>query len=68
MPAQWTGAFIGKLHNNGITAKEFASYLGVHPKYVSLILNGKRSPKDAEKKFAEGLEAMLKERDAHHPV
>lgn len=62
MPAQWTGKIIGELHNNGITAKEYAAYLGMNPKYVSTVLNGKRAPKEAEKKFTEGLENMLKER------
>lgn len=62
MPAQWTGEVIGKLHNNGITAKDFAAYLGLNPKYVSTVLNGKRNPKNAEQKFREGLEQMLRER------
>ena len=62
MPAQWTGEVVGKLHNNGITAKDLAAYLGLNPRYVSTILNGKRNPKNAEKKFREGLDNMLRER------
>lgn len=62
MPAQWTGEVVGKLHNYGITAKEFAAYLGLNPKYVSTVLNGKRNPKGAETKFREGLRRMIAER------
>ena len=62
MPAQWTGEIVGELHNNGITAKEFADYLGLNPKYVSTVLNGKRTPKNAEQKFRKGLDEMLKGR------
>lgn len=62
MPAQWTGEFVGELHNKGITAKEFAAYLGMHPKYVSRVLNGNRTPKGAEQKFRTALAEMVRDR------
>lgn len=62
MPAQWTGEFIGEMHNNNITAKEFAFHIGMHPKYVSRVLNGKRTPKGAEQKFRTALAEMIQKR------
>ena len=62
MPAQWTGAFIGRLHTNNISAKDFAVYVGINPRYLSAVLNGKRNPKNAEKRFNEALDRLLEER------
>lgn len=49
MPAQWTGALIGEMHLANITAKQLATEVGWHEKYLSAILNGHREPKNAEK-------------------
>lgn len=62
MPAQWTGELIGKMHIHGITAIELAERLGYNPKYLSAILNGRVSPKDAQMRCTEALEALLVER------
>ena len=51
MLSQWTGELVGKLHLHGITQLELANELGYSPEYVSSVLNGKRSPKEAEQKF-----------------
>lgn len=58
MPAQWTGEIIGELHVNGITAKQLSAQLGYNPKYVSAILNGKKSPKGAEEKFRQAVREL----------
>lgn len=44
MPEKWTGRLIGKMHNNKITFNDLAAELGVSKTYVSMILNGRRSP------------------------
>ena len=59
MPAQWTADVIGKMYVNGITAKQLASELGVHPKYLSAVLNSKREPDGAEVKIKAALDKMV---------
>lgn len=61
MPAQWTAAIISELHMRRITAKQLAEEVGWHPKYLSQVLNGHRSPKNAEAKLRAALERMKKE-------
>lgn len=59
MPAQWTGEIIGKLHLNGITARQLAKEVGWSDKYLSLVLNGHREPKNAEAKVRAALDSIL---------
>lgn len=63
MPAQWTGELLCKMHINNIKHKELAKYLGYNPKYVSAVLNGKRSPKKAELIFTEALNSLINEKN-----
>lgn len=51
MLAQWIGDVIGEMHKNKITASELANEIGWHPKYLSAILNGHRSPKMQNKQL-----------------
>lgn len=67
MPAQWTGAFIGKLHVNSISAKEFAEFARINPKYLSVVLNGKREPKNAEQRFNVALAALIAAKEIPAP-
>ena len=62
MVAQWIGDLIGKMHVYGVTAKELSAYMGYNPKYVSAVLNGKRSPRKAEETFSAALEGLILER------
>lgn len=59
MPAQWTADLIGKMHLNGITAKQLAAQIGWNEKYLSMVLNGHREPKKAEAKLTAALDALL---------
>lgn len=59
MLAQWTGEVVGKMHIYGVTAKELARHLGYHEKYVSAVLNGKRSPEGAEIGFKAALDEII---------
>lgn len=64
MPAQWTGRILGEMHLYGITAQQLAERIGIHPKYFSAVINGRRTPKDAEARFTAALEALIKEKSA----
>lgn len=44
LPEKWTGRLVGKMHNERITYDDLAAELGVTKAYISMILNGKRSP------------------------
>lgn len=59
MPAQWTADLIGQMHVHGITAKQLAGAVGWHPKYLSAVLNGHRSPKRAEERLSRALNLMI---------
>lgn len=63
MPAQWTGDMVGKMHNNRVTLTQLAEKLGVTKAYVCMVLNGHRSPKDAERRFTAALDELIKERE-----
>ena len=59
MPAQWTGELIGNMHLTGITAKQLAAEVGWNEKYLSVVLNGHRAPKDAEEKLKAALNRLI---------
>lgn len=59
---KWTGRLIGNMHIHGITATELALKLGLHPKYVSAILNGHRSPAGAQQRFEQAVADIIAER------
>lgn len=51
MPAKWTADLLGDMHLAGITAKQLAKEVGWNPKYLSVVLNGHKEPRDAESKL-----------------
>jgi len=61
MPAQWTAEIIGEMHLFGITAKCLAEKVGWHPKYLSAVLHGRKSPKKAKEKLRAALDAIIAE-------
>ncbi len=63
MLAQWTGDIVGKMHIHGITAKELALHLGCHEKYVSAVLNGRKTPAHAEEQYTKALDELIAERE-----
>ena len=64
MPAQWTGTIIGKMHLYSITGLALAKALSWHPKYLSAVMHGHRSPKGAEEKINAALDALIAEQEA----
>ena len=47
--------------------KNLAEHMGLHPKYVSAILNGHREPADAEQKFRSALDELVALKSSVHP-
>ena len=62
MSAQWTGELGGRMHNAGVTAKQLAAAMGKNPKYVSQVMNGHYSPKNAEQEFNEAFSRIVSAR------
>lgn len=58
MPEKWTGDLLAKMHLSNITAKQLAKTVGWHPKYLSAVLNGRRTPKNAEATLREALDHL----------
>lgn len=68
MPEKWTCKIVAQMHMYRITNREIAKQMGVTQEYVSMILNGKRSPEGAEQKFREALSQIVqqKKQESHH--
>lgn len=62
MPEEWTGRLVGKMHNERITYEELANELGVTRSYVSMILNGKRSPGGIRQRMEEAVDRLVERR------
>ena len=59
MPQEWTGDLIGLMHNHKIKKIQLAEELGVTPEYVSMILNGHRTPDGSEERFRSAVGAII---------
>lgn len=64
MPPHWTASIVGSLHTNRITKKQLAEQIGCTPEYVSMILNGHRSPKGADETFNRALDELIQQKQA----
>lgn len=62
MLAQWTGEFVGRMHINRITITQLAQEMGVTREYVSMILNGHRSPDGIEQRMNDALDKLVEDR------
>jgi transcriptional regulator with XRE-family HTH domain len=62
MPEKWTGALIGKMHNNGIKQVELAGKLGFTNAYAGMILRGERKPPNIRQKMELALEELIFEK------
>lgn len=60
---QWTGDIVAKMHLNKITSIQLAGKIGWHPKYLSMVLNGKRTPKQAEDRVRTALDELIKNKN-----
>ena len=66
MPEKWTANIVAKLHLNKITKKRLAEQLGDTPEYISMVLNGHKTPKNAARRFNTALDELIaaKEKEA----
>lgn len=62
MPAQWTAEVIGQMHLNGIKQTDLAAHLGMARGYINSVLNGKRTPKNAEAQFRQAVAELIEQR------
>ena len=60
MPDKWTGDVVGAMHTHRIQGSQLAEELGVTREYVSMVLNGKRTPSGAEDKFRAAVDRIIK--------
>lgn len=59
MPEKWTGKLLGTMHNEDVTYDDLAKELGVTKSYVSMILNGRRSPPGIQKRMETALRNIV---------
>lgn len=64
LPEQWTGDLVGRMHNHKILYAELADKLGLSVPYISMVLNGSRSPRGAEERFNAALDELISEKEA----
>lgn len=62
MREKWTGDLIGKMHNENVTYDDMAAVLGWTKGYISMILNGTRSPAGAQERMEEAFASILEQR------
>lgn len=61
---EWTGAVIGKMHNNKITFDMLANKMGVTKSYISMCLNCKRKPSLIQERIEKAIDEIIAERSA----
>ena len=60
----WIANAIGKMHINDIKQDEVASKMRIRRDYLNKILNGKKTPKDAETRIMSAIDEIIRERNA----
>ena len=63
MPDKWTSDLIADMHVHRITRIQLADKLSYTQEYVSMVLNGKREPKNAEQVFRAALDELIAEKE-----
>ncbi len=56
---QWIAEAVGKMHINKVQQRDVAKKLGVTEEYLSMILNGKRTPKNAESQIMGAIDELI---------
>ena len=63
LPEKWTGRLVGKMHNERITHDDLAAELGVTKAYISMILNGRRSPDGIRNRMEAAVDRIAKKKN-----
>lgn len=64
MSKEWTGRIVGLLHTHRITQTLLAEEMGLTAQYVSMVLNGKKSPKGIEERMDAAIHAIIERHNA----
>lgn len=67
MPESWTGDLIGRMHNACVTYDELGAELGIGKAYVSVVLNSRRKPANAEQRFNDAFNRIIERRKKNDP-
>lgn len=62
----WIAEAVGKMHINHITQKDIAERLDVTNDYISMILLGKKMPKNAEERITNAINEIIAERQSNN--
>lgn len=62
VPEKWTGELIGKMHNECITYAEVAAEARMGRPYVSMILNGQRTPANGRERLEAAVDRIIERR------
>lgn len=57
--SSWIAEAVGKMHINRIHQKEVAAKLGFSEEYLSMILHGKKNPKNAEVRIMTAIDELI---------
>lgn len=68
MAEEWTGRIVGQLHTHRITQAELAAEMGVTAQYISMVLNGKKSPKGIDIRMGTAIQAIVDRRNNQAPA
>jgi len=67
IPPRWTGDIVKDMHLNGITGRDLAAVLGDTPDWISKILNGKKTPRNAETRLRTALDILITQKGKSPP-
>ncbi|MGN0595037.1 MAG: hypothetical protein ACI4I6_07755 [Hominimerdicola sp.] len=62
----WIAKAVGLMHINHIKNIDVAEHLNYKPEYISMILNEKKKPKNAEKMIMTAINEIIEERTQSH--
>lgn len=63
MIESWTGAIVSVLHTHRITQVELAREMGITAQYLSMVLNGKKNPKDIKRRMEDAIQNIIESRN-----
>lgn len=65
MAEEWTGRIVGMLHTHRVKQAELAEEMGLTAQYVSMVLNGKKSPKGIDERMETAIQAIVDRRNSN---
>ena len=59
---EWIAKAVGIMHSNRIRNIDIAEHLGYKPEYISMILNEKKTPKNAEQMIMTAIKEIIEDK------